>query len=94
MVTGGRGTAAASCRWVLLEGCWVGRRSWRAGGRLSALPVQRLRSNTPALPCPPFPCLQALEGMLHGMGVKHIVVPAMKGVLPMWEPHFGYSQFT
>ena len=32
--------------------------------------------------------------MLHGMGVKHIVVPAMKGVLPMWESHFGYSQFT
>ena len=32
--------------------------------------------------------------MLHGMGVKHIVVPAMKGVLPMWEAKFGYSQFT
>ena len=47
----------------------------------------------PLLTLPPCP-LQALEGLLHGMGVKHIVVPAMKGVLPMWEAHFGYSQFT
>ena len=58
-----------------------------------ACAASALQHSSTALPAFPLP-LQALEGMLHGMGVKHIVVPAMKGVLPMWEAHFGYSQFT
>ncbi|KAL4458967.1 hypothetical protein ABPG75_013832 [Micractinium tetrahymenae] len=38
--------------------------------------------------------MQELEGMLHGMGVQWVIVPAMKGVLDMWTGHFGYEEFS
>jgi hypothetical protein len=36
---------------------------------------------------------QELERVLLGIGVCHVIVPAMRGVLPMWLRKFGYRQF-
>ncbi len=39
------------------------------------------------------PLPQELERILLGIGVRHVIVPAMRGVLPMWLRKFGYRQF-
>ena len=37
--------------------------------------------------------LQALDVLLHRLGVKWVILPAMKAVLHMWTRKFGYEQF-
>ena len=61
-------------------------------------PPARSRSAYPTLTPlpfhpPPLHTLQALEGMLHRMGVRWVVLPAMCGVLGMWTRKFGYTAF-
>lgn len=38
--------------------------------------------------------LQAVEGLLLGLGVKYLVLPALKAVLPMWTNKFGFELLT
>ncbi|GAB4823340.1 hypothetical protein N2152v2_010386 [Parachlorella kessleri] len=38
--------------------------------------------------------MRALDSLLHRLGVKWVILPAMKAVLHMWTCKFGYEQFS